>query len=249
MTHSPIVRGITLAVLLAVSLAPRAGAAAEGAAAEALAPGSWSVQFSVLPDFTLGTYAGSNLSLKKHLAGGHAVRFGVSLSFGGGGDDQTSMSADTFATQTQLASTDQNSWSIGVNGHYLWYTDRAAPVHAYWGAGPLISWGHRHDDRSQSQTLLNNGQPPQASVQTDDVTARDWRVGAAATAGVEWLVARRIGLFAEYGSSLTYLSTLSKRHSTIVGTNFPTRTDDFKTSSHGWSFSGGGGRLGVSVYY
>jgi opacity protein-like surface antigen len=246
---SPIVRGITLSALLAASLAPPARAAEKGAAAEALAPGSWSVQFSVLPDFTLGTYSGSNLSLKRHLASGNAVRFGVSLSFDGGSDDLTDASADTFSTQAQLSSDDLSLWTIGVNGYYLWYTDRASPVHAYWGAGPTISWGHRHDDRSQAQTIVNNGQPPSSAVVTDEITVRDWRVGGAATAGVEWLVARRIGLFAEYGSSLSYVSIVNKRHSLIVGTNVSTRIDDFETDSHHWQFSGGGGRLGVSVYY
>ena len=53
-------------------------AADEGVAAEALAPGSWSVQFSVKPNLTLGSYSGSTLSLKRHLAGGKALRFGVS---------------------------------------------------------------------------------------------------------------------------------------------------------------------------
>jgi len=236
-------------IALCLALAPMAAHAASGDAPEAMAPGSWSVQFSVLPDFTLGSYSGANLSLKRHLAGGRAVRFGVSVTVNGGGEDLSNVDADTVVTNTQIASSDVNLVSIGVNGYYLWYTDRAAPIHAYWGAGPLISFARRHDERSQTQTIAFNGQPPQTAIVNDDITSRDWRVGAAANLGVEWLVARRLGLFAEYSTALTYLSSRNTRHSTTEVTNASPRSSDFEDHNHRVDFSGGGGRLGVSVYY
>ena len=70
MKHPPVIRGITIAAFLAslASMLVPAGRAAadEGVAPEALAPGSWSVQFSVQPNFTLGSYSGSTLSLNHH---------------------------------------------------------------------------------------------------------------------------------------------------------------------------------------
>lgn len=249
----PPVRATLLTALIAGSLTgvlvPGAHAALGGGGAAALAPGSWSVQFSVLPDFTLGSYAGSNLSLKRHVRSGNALRFGVSLGFDNNSDDLTDVAVDPNSTLTQVSTNDGSVWSIGVNGYYLWYTDKAAPIHAYWGTGPTISWSRRHDERLQSQTNAPSGGPSQTSQITDDINVRNWRAGVAAAAGVEWLVARRIGLFAEYGSSLEYISNVNERHSVNELTGAPPRTDDFEATSHRWDFGGGGGRLGVSVYY
>jgi hypothetical protein len=254
MKHPSVIRGITIAAFIAASLAHGlmvAGRAEadQGVATEALAPGSWSVQFSVQPNFTLGSYSGSTLSLKRHLASGNALRFGVSVDLGGVSDDFGYTTADTFATQTQLNAVDGNTWSIGLGAYYLWYMGRAAPLHAYWGAGPTISLSRGHTDQTQSQTMTFTGQPPNTSVRADDIRNHGWQVGMAATAGIEWLVARRIGLFAEYGSSLAYTNTTSTRRTTTTLTGSSARTETFDSDTHRWAFSGSGGRLGVSAYY
>ena len=253
MMRPPVHRWATLAAILSVALAGvlvacGRAAADEGVAPEALAPGSWSVQFSVQPNFTLASYSGSTLSLKRHLTSGNALRFGLSLRVGSGSDDFSDVTADTFATLRQSSTNDGNLWSIGMNTYYLWYAGRAAPLHAYWGAGPTVSWSRRHDERSQSQTLISSGQPPTTATVTDDITSRGWQVGIAAAAGVEWLVARRVGLFAEYGSSLAYNAIKTTRRSTLTSALGP-RTDASDLDTHRWDFSGSGGGLGVSVYY
>lgn len=254
MMRPSVVRGTTIAALLACSLGytlvPTSRASAdEGDAPKALAPGSWSVQFSVQPNFTLGSYSGSTLSLKRHLASGNALRFGVSLNLGGQSDDFAGVAADTFAMRTQSSAVDGSHWGIGVGAYYLWYTRRAAPLHAYWGAGPTVSWSRSHDERFQSQTLTASGQPPVTSTVADDIRSRGWQTGIAAAAGIEWLVARRVGLFAEYGSSLAYTSIEATRRSTFTSSFSGVSTDISDNDTHRWDFSGSGGRLGVSAYY
>lgn len=254
MVRRPGFRRITVAALLASSFAlvlVASGRAAAGdrVAAEALAPGSRSVQFSVQPNFTLGSYSGSTLSLKRHLASGNAIRFGVSMDLGSQSHDFGDVTADTSFSSTQSGAGDGNSISIGAGAYYLWYTRQAAPLHAYWGAGPTVSWSRGHDDRSQSQTLTAPGQPSVTFTSVDQVTSRIWRVGAAAAVGVEWLVAHRVGLFAEYGSSLVYSATNFTRRSTLTSTTASPRTSRFHDDGHRWDFSGSGGRLGVSAYY
>ena len=254
MLRPPVVRGFTIAALFAASLAPMLGAsgsaaAAEGVVAEALEPGSWSVQFSVQPNLTLGSYSGSTLSLKRHLASGNAIRFGVSLDIGGGGEDFVDAQGDTFNSIGRSLVEDRRHQAVGVGATYLWYTQRAAPVHGYWGGGPAASWSRSHTLRNQTQTYSSGGQPPQTNVLVEDYTSRFWRVGVAGTAGVEWLVARRVGVFAEYGTALNYTSSRSTRRATVTSSGQPTRTDTFDRDAHAWDFSGSGGRLGVSVYY
>lgn len=247
MRHPCIPRiALALVTALIVHVVPASGVAS---AAEGLAPGSWSVQFSVQPNFTLASYSGSTLSLKRHLASGNALRLGVSLSLSTSGDDASNVAVDPSATSSQLLSNDSNFSSIGVNTYYLWYAGQSAPVHAYWGAGPTVSWARRHDERTNSQTMEFSGQPPETSVLVDDIHFKDWRAGVAGTAGVEWLVAQRVGLFAEYASSLIYISSENNRLSTVTTPASGTRTDDISQESHRWDFSGSGGRLGVSVYY
>jgi len=250
----PVFRGVTIAALIASSLAhmlaPSGTAAAEeGVAADALAPGSWSVQFSVQPNFTLGSYSGSTLSLKRHLASGNAIRFGLSVNLQDRSDNLADVSGDTITTFTQSNAIDVNSWSIGAGADYLWYAGRAAPIHAYWGGGPTISWSRGHDQQSQRQTVITTGQPPAIGTTSEDLRVRGWRAGIAAAAGVEWLVARRVGLFAEYGSSFVYVASNTRRRSTFTSTSSSPRTGDSERDAHRWDFSGSGGRLGVSVYY
>jgi hypothetical protein len=234
--------------LVSVMLAHLLPASRVASAAEALAPGSWSVQFSVQPDFTLGSYSGSTLSLKRHLGSGNALRLGVSLGFANVGDDASNVMVNPSTTSTELIATDSNSSTIGVNTYYLWYAGGSSPVHAYWGAGPTVSWARRHDERTTSQTSEPSGGPPTTSMVVDDIHFKDWRAGVAGTAGVEWLVARRVGLIAEYASSLVYGSASQTRVSTHTSPG-GTSTVDLTQEANRWDFSGSGGRLGVSVYY
>jgi hypothetical protein len=253
MTRPSPFRRTTIAALLAASLTHMLGSsvatAAEGEAADALAPGSRSVQFAVQPNFTLGSYAGSTLSLKRHLASGNALRLGVSLGFTTLGDDFADVHTDTLFSFSQSSNFDGNASTIGLNALYLWYAGRSAPVHAYWGGGPTIAWSRSHDERTQTSTSTPSGQPPNTYTTVDDNRTRGWQVGVAGAVGVEWLVARRVGMFAEYGSSLVYLSIRSTRVRVTTPTGAPISTDRSEHEARRWDFSGSGGRLGVSVYY
>src|SRR5262245_35327391 len=151
-----VVRWIPVVSLLAVSAVPLlpsgATCAEQATAPDALAPGSWSVQFSVQPNFTLGTYSGSTLSLKKHLGSGNALRMGLSVGLSHLSDDVAGTTADTSISSTRSSALDANNWTLGINALYLWYTHRAAPVHAYWGLGPSFSITHGHNERTLALT-------------------------------------------------------------------------------------------------
>jgi hypothetical protein len=255
MSRPAFLRSITFAAPLAVTLVlalppSHAVAADEAVAPDALAPGSSSVQFSVQPNFTLGTYSGSTLSLKRHRASGNAIRFGVSVGVNNLSDDFVDVLTDPTQTRTMTSTFDGNVWSFGVNALYLWYSHRASPVHAYWGLGPSVSWLHGHDERLQSQVSMPSGGPTATSSLAEDIKSTGWTAGIGGALGVEWLVARRVGLIAEYGTSFSYSRTNSTRVATQTPPSpTPPATTNSERRFHRWDLSSGGGMLGVSVYY
>ncbi|HKQ56911.1 MAG TPA: hypothetical protein VJY35_03495 [Candidatus Eisenbacteria bacterium] len=253
MSRPAFLRSIPFAALLAVALAlpPSVAVAAdEGTAPDALAPGSWSVQFSVQPDFQLGSYSGSTLSLKKHLASGNALRMGLSVGWSNLSDDLTGSTADTTVFRSQSSVLDANTWSLGINALYLWYAHNAAPVHAYWGLGPSFTITHGHDERTAVLTNSPPGVPASSLTLFDEQKSDGWSTGLGGVLGAEWLVARRVGVFAEYGTSFGYNHVEMKRVSTqtFPSPSAPVTNRDDQTRNR-WDFSGSGGRLGVSVYY
>lgn len=227
-------------VLIALVLLPATPRFA--AAAEALAPGSWSAQFSVQPNFTLGSFSGSVLSLKRHLSESRAIRLGLSFGISDRSEDQTSLFTTPTFESGQAAAEDGNSWSVGLTSSYLWYSGAAAPIHAYWGAGPFISLSGSGLDRLSVNTF--------SPSTVDSVTTRTdndgWQVGLGGALGVEWLVAKRVGLFAEYGASLSYNSFTDRR---TVTSSQAGATDTMKHDSHRIDFGGAGARLGLSAYF
>lgn len=229
-------------VLLAVVLLP--ATPLHAAAADALAPGSWSAQFSVQPDFMLGSFQGSLLSLKRHLGGDRAIRFGLSFGISDRRDDQvTSFVGPSFGNGQTLGE-DGNLWSIGLTTSYLWYSSAAAPIHAYWGGGPFFSLSGSGADRTSTHTTTF----PTSDSATVRIESDGWQAGLGGALGVEWLVAKRVGLFAEYGSSLSYVSFSDTRTSTTTGSGGPTH-ETMKRDHHRVEFGGSGARLGLSAYF
>ena len=249
-----VLRRTVIAALLAwplihVLVPPARAEEAETVSAEALSPGSWSAQFAVEPNLTLGSYLGSTLSLKRHLRSGNALRFGLSLNLGTTSGDSREVSGDTLFTSTRANVVDGNDWSIGLTTYYLWYARRAAPLHAYGGVGPTVSWSRGHENRLATDIFARIGQPSDIRTSTTSEKTRRWGAGIATAAGIEWLVARRMGLFAEYASSLSYGATERTNQFTDILSNGSPRFGSSHSASHGWNFSGSGGRLGVSAYY
>ena len=214
-------------------------------AADALAPGSWSAQFSVQPDFQLGSFQGSVLSLKRHLASGRAIRLGLSFSTLSLSDDAVRTQGDTAFTNTETIGGDVNGWSIGVNSYYLWYSSAAAPIHAYWGGGPFASLSGSGDD--QIRALSSTGGP--AGTITSHADASGWQAGLAGALGVEWLAAKRISFFAEYGVSLSYASLSDTRESVLTPAAGSPSTSTQTHDSQRIQFGGSGVRLGLSAYF
>jgi hypothetical protein len=231
----PWFRLLTATVLL--TIAPRLAGAAEP-----LEPGSWSAQFSVQPNFTLGSFSGTLLSLKRHYGGGHAIRFGVSFGISDRGDDQVSSFTNPSFGASQTSGEDGNTWSVGVNGSYFWYSGGDGPIRAFWGGGPFVGLSGNGSDRN----TINSTSTPSTDSTTVTYDSDGWQVGLGGSLGVEWLVAKRVGLFAEYGASLSYLSFTEKR--TATTTQGPT-TDTSEHDFHRTEFGGAGARLGLSAYF
>lgn len=226
-----------LVAVLSLTAVPRLAGAAE-----ALAPGSWSTQFSVQPNFTLGTFSGSLLSLKRHLGSGNAIRFGLSFGISDRTDDQVASLTYPTLGSSQTAGEDGNSWSLGLNASYFWYSSGDAPIRAFWGGGPFIGLSGNGSERKTINSTTN--QSTDSTTITFD--SDGWQVGLAGSLGVEWLVAKRVGLFAEYGAGLSYFSFTEKRTATITQNS---STETAKHDFHRTEFGGNGARFGLSAYF
>ena len=147
---------------------------------------TWALQFQINPNFTLGAFEGSTLSVKKHTSATRAWRLGVTLE---------ANLADSDSDEGE--NTDENNQLIGVNGHYLFYSARKRPVHLYAGPG-LRGFYSRASSKDERRG------PSGEQIVLSDVTFVDWSVGLTGTLGVEWVAGKSISLLAEYSTAISF---------------------------------------------
>ena len=184
--------------------------------------GAWALQFGIAENFRLDSFQGATVSAKKSLSETRAFRFGTTLEA-------------RFAFEEGDDERDTNLQRLSATAQWLAYTEgdaeRAGTVRFYFGAGPLAGI-----DRS---FYAINREDAEGETLEDEQTSVRWNVGAAGVLGAEWTVHRRIGLLAEYGTSLFY--------------NRETRTltvseEERRTTQNGFGLGSGGVRFGVAVY-
>lgn len=84
-----------------------------------LTPGSWSLQFAIDDNFTLASFEGGNLSLKKHFSSQFAIRGGITLT----GESRKSDSQDLFSSSTNdlTSKRDDDTFIVEVSAAALYY--------------------------------------------------------------------------------------------------------------------------------
>jgi len=164
-----------------------------------LQEGMWALQFQVSQNFTLASFQGSTISLKRQYSPNVAIRLGSSINLSSSTSATGFLSMpDSFIYYSQNAF--GNSQNISVTAQYLRYPDPIAGVNLFFGAGPVIGFGRAKDVREQIQFRANT--PVDRDQATDLVT--NWSLGLSMAAGVEWFASTSISISAEYGSSLLY---------------------------------------------
>ena len=167
--------------------------------------GTWALQFRIVNTFTLTSFTGANISLKRHTQNQKAFRLGVSILANQLGTDEASttvqdridddMDAQFTVTNESL---DRTTSSLDITAHYLHYVIPKNNVSLFVGGGPTAGFSLAKDDTETVSSFLDSLQ----TVTTQDVKVDGWNVGAEFVIGAEWFVSPQISFFAEYGTAL-----------------------------------------------
>lgn len=193
----------------------------------ALQPGAWALQFQITEDFTLDDFQGSIVSVKYHSSAKSAWRAGLELDFSSR-EESRERTLSGVPQPGVNAEYSRSSATLGLQ--YVRYANPASKVVFLFGGGPFFGF----DNRSTEYTY----EEPTPSPIED---SRDsWSAGVSGFVGVEWRVASRIGIHAEYG--------FEYEHAEI--TDEAERVDASETrSSDSDSFGARTVLLGVSAYF
>ena len=217
---------------------------------DTLRRGAWALQFGVGSNFTLTSFQGSLIGCQYHYSPCSALR--LSLSFNGQFGDNTSVgTTNQSGTLSSLNSNDNASHNSTVSLviQNVWYVNPGDVVHAYFAAGPEMTYAHMYSQSSGVQQAV----PPSTNWSTNsaETTNATWGAGARGAVGAEWFAVRWLSLHAEYLFDVQYqwgsISTSTSYVSGGAGYG-ETTTGVQESSSRGWQMSSLGVLFGVSVY-
>jgi opacity protein-like surface antigen len=210
----------------------------------ALRPGAWALQFAIQQNFTLGSFAGSTLSLKKHFKQDQAFRLGISLN----ANDREASFEETVVfgnPREHDEKHDDQHINFQITVMYLRYYRSHNRVTIFLGAGPLAAYG-----RSKGNNVLDvSTDPMETSIRREETKSVNWSLGIVLAFGVEYFINKTLSLTAEYGSSLLYNDVQSDRiryEDDIGGERYRMDTSIAYKEYH---FAAQPVKFGISVYF
>jgi hypothetical protein len=204
---------------------------------------SQALQFSIGDNFALHSFQGATISYKHHLQRLTALRFGLTVSFGGSTNDNTLSSSDNGTlTNGSTQTLDQTNFHVQFGGQKVWYVEGPTAVFFYFGSGPYLVMSR--STQAQESSPLPPVSPTTKS--TSETTSNEWSAGVSGLAGVECFAARSISLHAEYGVNFAYSWTKVESTSKSIP---PSSTSKVESKINSWQFSSPGVTFGVSVYF
>jgi hypothetical protein len=217
---------VVFVVLVLSVLSSSLGYSQEQKNNNSLEAGAWSLQFKITDNFSLSTFTGSLVSLKRHFSPRSALRVGIGLSA-----LQTDSEGEFSDPDTVFTDVGESSFTgVQVDLQYVRYTNPESRGSLFWGIGPTFQY-------SKSDAMIDYG------GDTVDSRRRRWSIGIIASLGVEWFPTKVIGIHAEYGLQGLYSSM----------TDDSERTNSTESSRHRdstfWTVSGQSVLLGLSVYF
>jgi hypothetical protein len=210
-----------------------------------LRSGAWALQFAIGSNFTLSSFQGALISVKKHLSPRSALRLGVSAVFGSNDatSNQTTNGSDILPSELTRTE-DYNQQGIQAGLQYLFYPAPAADAHLFFGFGPFGQFSHTTDN----YTDVRLPPDPDETIRTLRGTTDSWGLGLSGLAGVEWFATRCISLHAEYGASLSYSHI--RRTRDLADTGYVTSgANGLTETDKAWRFAARYVQFGLSVYF
>lgn len=189
--------------------------------------GDWALQFQITEDFTLSDFQGSIVSVKYHSSDRSAWRAGLGLEFDSNTDERE---RTTGGVPGALLSSEFSRQTVRLDLQYLRYANPVAKIQFLFGGGPFGAFDHR-----ATESFVDG--MSQGRQESDR-----WEAGLSGLLGVEWFVASRLSLHAEYGLEFVYAQTTASADNPV---------SDQKSSQNGetWAFGARGVLLGVSAYF
>lgn len=199
----------------------------------------WALQFQIASNFTLTTFGGSTLSLKRKLSDCTSLRFGLGIN------------SAIFDSDIEVYPTPSNGINRGTNNNetkfgldisalYLWNTENKNNISAYYGLGPLVGFSY---SKTKTENFTVFADTRVNVWQT--TTINSLAIGSIGVLGVEWFVKENISLVGEYGAALTYNYSSEKRiddTSDHRGSTTENNVDNFRLYSLG-------AKLGIAIYF
>lgn len=219
-----------------------------------LAPGKWALEFGISSNFTLTSFQGTVLSIKRQMNSHEAVELAIggSLYSQSGTSKFTHTTGDTVDSHNS-GSNGNESHSISLSACYLYYPNPDGMINLYFGAGPTVTYGHS-DYRQQTYQL-----PVPPAISTTTITNSNgqtsWGLGASGLVGAEWFMTKYLSLHAQYGLSVMYVAshstqlTANSSTTTSSGTVIPSQTSSNDWGYHGWQINPSSVMFGLSVYF
>ena len=186
----------------------------------------WALQFQISSNFTLASFEGATISIKKQSSPSAAVRLGMTVGTSVSSNDNTTALLDS---STRLQTTDANSENLSLQFHWICYPKPSSDVNLYFGIGPTASYSRNHSDSKVIRVRPNR---PDSLLSSGTSTFISWGIGLNGLVGAEWFATRSISILAEYSTSATF-----------------SKSDNGATSTKQFSISSPSVRFGLSAYF
>jgi hypothetical protein len=220
-----------------------------------LQPNMWAFEFGISSNFTLTSFQGTVLSIKRQLNSHEAIQLGI----GGSLSNQNSSSSgqnewgDTL-TYGNSGSGTNTGGSVQVNLQYVYYFNPDADINVYVGAGPTVGY---------SRTIYNYNYTPVLPVPADsgvyinyptnsNQSYTSWNAGVSGMLGAECFILKFLSIHAQYGLNVTYSesnTTYSYNYAYFYDVKLNKTSSSNQSKSHGWQLSPTSVMFGLSVYF
>ena len=208
----------------------------------------WALQFQVGNNFTLNSFQGSIISLKKTLSEKSALRIGVSFGTGVSANNQTMTRVPPDSNQDKR-NYDNTIFDFNILSQYIKYLPLEDHVAGYYGIGPIVGYSFNKNKTKYEYLSAYNSYTSSGTITT---TTKTWNIGANAVFGVEWFVRKNMSMSAEYAASLIYSkSKWVQKDEYSYSDNYSMGSNGYKTQgdSHGINLRANRVLFGLSVYF
>ncbi len=234
-------KSLRLLLLIVTGLAICAPVAlADEGRPNSLTDSSWALQFEIGKNFTLKSFGGSTISLKKHTAANAAWRLSLDLDFKWKDEERISWDVNDEGTSSGWQDPNSTKIALTVTLTKIKYVNTTSDINLFFGFGPFVGFSIYDYGKS----LVSADWTREQRIDKDSFHA-----GLSGRIGTEWFATRTISLMAEYCSRLQYTGERTKDVDIINNLDTPDMSWNEQTVQNTIAFIDSGVRFGLSAYF